>query len=148
MKISSVRKAINKLPISEIEAIYTTKKISSLEEQLKSLRHSVGLVSKPFSTVKKSRKGTKKSTVKKVRRSARKNQARIINEVSLKERLTQIASDGVIRNANQFIEVLDNTGWKTSSTNRYQIVAAALAKLKDKNKFERVNKGEYRIINI
>lgn len=66
--------------------------------------------------------------------------------IAIKDRLIQIASDKQVRNTNEYLQALEATGWTTTSTKPYYVVATALASLVNKNVFTRVAKGSYQII--
>jgi RNA-binding protein YhbY len=70
----------------------------------------------------------------------------VTSEESLKDRLVRLGGDRGVRTTNEFLNMLEAEGWKSTSPKPYYVVAAALASLEKKNVFRRISKGSYQLV--
>ncbi len=133
---------LNKRKISEL-----TNQRAIIEDKIKHL-NTTAVVSNKVEKLVKPTKSVK--TIKSVKKKSSKlkktmHKGRAVNAISLRDRLMTIASDGIVRNATQFLAILENDGWKSTSAKPYYVISAQLATLADKKLFNRVSKGSYQL---
>lgn len=81
-----------------------------------------------------------------LKKSMSKTVASNMSEESLKDRLIRLGADRGVRTTNEFLNMLEVEGWKSTSPKPYYVVAAALASLEKKTVFRRISKGSYQLI--
>jgi len=136
-------KSLKKFSTVKLELEITKRKIVELQNQRSSIDDKIKNLSVIEGKVEKLTKPSSKKNTK-IKKSMHKG--RVANGLSLKDRLITIAADSAPRSATEFLAVLDNDGWKSTSPKPYYVVSAGLASLVKKNVFRRVEKGSYQLV--
>jgi len=130
--------SLKKFSVKQLEQEISRRKILELEQEKSKIEEEIKVLS-----------GTEELTTtvvpnkisKKIKKFMKKD--KVVNDKSLKSQLISIGSDYNVHTTNEFLTVLENSGWKTTSPKPYYVVAAALASLEKKNIFRRITKGSY-----
>jgi hypothetical protein len=136
--------SLKKFSTSKLEQEINKRRISELQTQKTMIEAKIKTLSTSTSNnkVEKLGKPVKKSSkLKKVM-----HKSRVAGSISLKDRLIAIGSDETVRTATEFLTILENDGWKSTSAKPYYVVSAGLASLAEKNVFRRVSKGSYQLV--